>query len=79
VLRLLEALCLILDSDIGHVDAFVSVSSFGAGNFYLHHCIQTGSGAYPTSYLMGARGSFPGDKVTRGVKLTTDLYLVPRS
>jgi hypothetical protein len=34
-----------------------------AGNFYLHHCIQNGSGAHPASYPMGTRGSFPGGKV----------------
>jgi hypothetical protein len=34
----------------------------GAGNFSLHHCVQTGSGARPASYPMGTRGSFPGDK-----------------
>jgi hypothetical protein len=30
----------------------------GAGNFSLHHRVQTGS--HPGSYLMGTRGSFPG-------------------
>jgi hypothetical protein len=34
----------------------------GAGNFSLHHRIQNGSGAHPTSYSMGTRGSFPGVK-----------------
>jgi hypothetical protein len=34
----------------------------GAGNFSLHYRIQNGSGAYPTSYPMGTRGSFPGGK-----------------
>jgi hypothetical protein len=33
-----------------------------AGNFSLHHRVQNGSGAHPVSYLMGTRGSFPGDK-----------------
>jgi len=33
-----------------------------AGNFSLHHNIQKGSGAHPTSYPMGNRGSFPGVK-----------------
>jgi hypothetical protein len=37
----------------------------GAGNFSVHHCIQNGSGAHPTSYPMGTRGSFPGGKATR--------------
>jgi hypothetical protein len=34
-----------------------------AGNFSLHHRVQTGSEAYPASYPMGTRGSFPGVKV----------------
>jgi hypothetical protein len=34
----------------------------GAVNFSLHHRVQDGSGAHPTSYPMGTRGSFPGDK-----------------
>jgi hypothetical protein len=31
----------------------------GAGNFSLHHRVQTGSVAHPASYPMGTRGSFP--------------------
>jgi hypothetical protein len=34
----------------------------GAGNFSLHHRVQTGCGAHPASYPMGTVGSFPGDK-----------------
>jgi hypothetical protein len=34
----------------------------GAGNFSLHHRVQTGSGAHPASYPMDARDSFPGVK-----------------
>jgi hypothetical protein len=34
----------------------------GAGNFSLHHRVQNGSEAHPTSYPMGTRGSFPGGK-----------------
>jgi hypothetical protein len=33
-----------------------------AGNFSLHHRVQNGSEAYPASYPMGIRGSFPGGK-----------------
>jgi hypothetical protein len=33
-----------------------------AGNFPLHHRVQTGSGAHPVSYPMGTVGSFPGVK-----------------
>jgi hypothetical protein len=32
--------------------------SAGAGNFSLHHRVQNGSGAHPTSYPMGTRGLF---------------------
>jgi hypothetical protein len=34
----------------------------GAGNFSFHHRVQNGSGAYPATYPMGTRGSFPGVK-----------------
>jgi hypothetical protein len=34
----------------------------GAGNFSLHHRVQNGSGAHPSSYQIGTRGSFLGDK-----------------
>jgi hypothetical protein len=37
----------------------------GAGSFSLHHHFQTGSGAHPTSYQMGTRGSFPGGEAAR--------------
>jgi hypothetical protein len=32
------------------------------GNFSVHHRVHTGSGAYPDSYPMDTRGSFPGVK-----------------
>jgi len=34
----------------------------GVGNFSLHHCVQTGSGAYLASYPMSTRGCFPEGK-----------------
>jgi hypothetical protein len=34
----------------------------GAGNFSLHHRVQNSSGAHPSSYPMGTRGSFAGGK-----------------
>jgi hypothetical protein len=37
----------------------------GAGNFCPWHCIQTGSGAHPTSYPVGIGSSFPGCKAAR--------------
>jgi hypothetical protein len=37
-----------------------------AGNFSLHHHVQTGSGAHRASYPMGTRGSLPGGKAARG-------------
>jgi hypothetical protein len=48
-----------------------------AGNFYLQHRVQNGSGAHPASYLMGARGPFPGVK-RPGCEMTTHLHLIPR-
>jgi hypothetical protein len=50
----------------------------GAGNFPLHHRVQNGSGTHPASYN-GYQGLFPWGWSDRGVKLTTHLYLVPRS
>jgi hypothetical protein len=52
----------------------------GDGNISLHHRVQTGSGAYSASYSMGTGGSIPaGGLSCRGVKLSTHLYLAPRS
>jgi hypothetical protein len=34
----------------------------GAGNFFLHHRVQTASGDHPASYPVGTRGSFPEGK-----------------
>jgi hypothetical protein len=51
----------------------------GDGNFSLHHRVQNGSGTHPAFYPMRTRGSFPGSKAARGVKLTTHLHLGPRS
>jgi hypothetical protein len=34
----------------------------GAGNFSIHHLVQTGSGAHPPSYPLGTTVSFPGGK-----------------
>jgi hypothetical protein len=34
----------------------------GAGNFYLHQCVQNGSGAHPASHPIGTSGSFPEGK-----------------
>jgi len=31
----------------------------GDGNFFLHPCVQTGSGAHTASYEMGTGGVFP--------------------
>jgi hypothetical protein len=42
-------------------------------------CVQTDSGAHPTSCTMGTGSPFPGTKRGRDVTLTTHPYLVPRS
>jgi len=47
-----------------------------AGNFSLHHWVQNGSGAHPIQWVPGALSlgiKWP------GVKLITNLHLVPRS
>jgi hypothetical protein len=31
----------------------------GTGNFFVHHRVQNGSGAHPSSYAMDSGGSFP--------------------
>jgi hypothetical protein len=41
--------------------------------------VQTGSGAYPSSCLVGMRGSFRGGESGRGAKLTTHVHLAQRS
>jgi hypothetical protein len=51
-----------LGYDLNDRDSRVRLPA-GAGNFFLHHRVQNGSGAHPASYPMGIRGSFPGDKV----------------
>jgi hypothetical protein len=50
----------------------------GAGNFSLHHCIQSGSRAHSGSYPMGTRGS-PWGQSGWVENLTTLLHLVLRS
>jgi hypothetical protein len=37
----------------------------GASDFSLLHSVQTGSGAYPTSYAIDTMVSLPGSKVAR--------------
>jgi hypothetical protein len=43
-------------------DEFNNLYPAGAGNFFLCHRVQNGSGAHPASYPMGTRGSFLGSK-----------------
>jgi hypothetical protein len=51
---------------VKHRDNFDRGSRFrfpaGAGNFFLHHRVQTGSGAHPASYPMGTGDFFPEGK-----------------
>jgi hypothetical protein len=49
-----------------------------AEDFSSSPCIQTGSGAHPTSYPMGTGVLSPGVKRGQGVTLITNLHLVPR-
>jgi hypothetical protein len=46
--------------------------------FSLLHGIYSGYEAHPASYLMGTRGPFPGGCSTWGMKLTTQIELVPK-
>jgi hypothetical protein len=48
-------------------------------NFLLFHSVQTGSGAHPASYSMGTGGVIYSEVKWPGCKLTTHLYLMPRS
>jgi len=48
------------------------------GVFSLCHRVNTGSGSHSGSYPMGTGGSYTGDKVARGMKLTTHFHLAPR-
>jgi hypothetical protein len=43
----------------------------GAGNFSLHHRVQTGSGAHPASYPLDTAGSFPGGKAASAWSYTS--------
>jgi hypothetical protein len=53
----------------------------GAGNFSLHHRVQTGSGAHPASNPMGNMGPFPVREADHSppssaeVKECVELYL----
>jgi hypothetical protein len=49
-----------------------------ARDFSLFHNIQTSSGVYSSSYLIGIGDFFPGRGSDRGMKLTTHLHLVSR-
>jgi len=52
----------------------------GAGNFYFHRRVQTGSGTQPASYPMGNRvaGALSLRENGLNVKLTIHLHLMPR-
>jgi hypothetical protein len=74
-------------SDYG-LDDRGSIPDRDRGIFLLAPCVQTGSGAHPASYPMGAGGPFPGGKARPGrdadhsppsgaeVKYELELYLL---
>jgi hypothetical protein len=63
-------------SDYGLDDRVIEVRSpTGAEDFSSSTCVQTGSGAHPAFYPMGAGGSFPGGKARPG----SDADLSPPS
>jgi hypothetical protein len=47
----------------------------GAGNFSLHHRVQTGTGAHPASYTMDTGGAFHSPPSNAEVKECVQLYL----
>jgi hypothetical protein len=52
-----------IETNYGLGDRMIGVRNLaGVGNFSLHNCILTGSGAHQYSYPMSTRGSFPGSK-----------------
>jgi hypothetical protein len=54
-------------SDYGLDDRAIGIRSpAGAGDFSSILCVQTDSGAHPTSYKMGTGGPFPGGKARPG-------------
>jgi hypothetical protein len=50
-----------------------------AEDFSSLHSVQPGFGALLASHTMDTGGSFPGRRSGWGVKLTTHLYVAPRS
>jgi hypothetical protein len=58
------------------------MSGYGLGkrakakDFSSSLCVQTGSGALPTSYLMGTGGPFPEGKRGQGMTLTTHPHIL---
>jgi hypothetical protein len=62
---------------MGWVIGVLGFDSRWGWEYFLDHLVQNSSGAHPTSYPVGTRGSFPGSKT--GVKLNTHLHQVPRS
>jgi hypothetical protein len=53
-------------SDYGLDDRAIEVRSLTGADSSSSPCIQTGSGAHPTSYPMGTGGSFLGGKARSG-------------
>jgi hypothetical protein len=47
--------------------------------YFFPHSFQTGSGAHHASYPKGDSGPFPRVKTAGGLKLTTNLHLLPWS
>jgi hypothetical protein len=67
-------------SDYGLDDRAIGVRSpAGAKDFSSNLCVQTGSGAHPTSCTMGTGGPFPGAKARPRRDADHSPHLVPRS
>jgi hypothetical protein len=67
-------------SDYGLDDRAIGVRSpAGSEDFSSILCVQTGSGAHPTSCKMGTGGPFPGGKARPGRDADQSPHLVPMS
>jgi hypothetical protein len=58
----MEDILVLLNLSYGLDDRAIEVRSPTGADFSSSPCVQTGSGAHPASYPMGAGGSFPGGK-----------------
>jgi hypothetical protein len=76
LVQLLSSLSMVCDY---RLDDRGSISGRGKWFFFSSICVQTSSEAHPAYYPMCTAGPFPGGKHGRGVTLSTQPHLMPRS